>query len=111
MPTELPIACSLSATELPARLALIAELGRDAARVELSGTRATLQFAAGPAVRERVERFVVAESACCAFLVMQVRDEPDAVVLEIGAPDDAALVLEELVEAFQATRTPPSRGR
>ena len=29
MPPELPIACSLSATEMPARLALMAELGRD----------------------------------------------------------------------------------
>ena len=68
MPTELPVACTLSATELPARLALMAELGRDAAGVELGGTCATLRFAAGPGVRERVERFVVAESACCAFL-------------------------------------------
>jgi hypothetical protein len=101
MPTELPIACSLSATELPARLALMAELGRDAAGVELSGTRATLPFAAGPGVRERVERFVVAESACCAFLAMQVRDEPDAVVLDVSAPDDAELVLKELVDAFR----------
>jgi hypothetical protein len=101
MPTGLPIACSLSATELPARLALMAELGRDAADVELSGTRATLRFAAGPSVRERVERFVVAESACCAFLAMQVRDEPDAVVLDVSAPDDAELVLKELVDAFR----------
>jgi hypothetical protein len=100
MPTELPIACSLSPTELPARLALMAELGRDAG-VELSGTRATLRFAAGPSVRERVERFVVAESACCAFLAMQVRDEPDAVVLDVSAPDDAELVLKELVDAFR----------
>jgi hypothetical protein len=110
MPTELPIACSLSATELPARLALMAELGRDAAGVERSGTRATLRFAAGPSVRERVERFVVAESACCAFLAMQVRDEPDSVLLDIGAPDDAEPVLKELVDAFRVTRTPPSRG-
>jgi hypothetical protein len=101
MPTELPIACSLSATELPARLALMADLARDAADVELSGTRATLRFAAGPSVRERVERFVVAESACCAFLAMQVRDEPDAVVLDVSAPDDAELVLKELVDAFR----------
>jgi hypothetical protein len=109
MPTELPIACTLSATELPARLALIAEVGRDAAGIELSGTRATLRFAPGPTVRERVERFVVAESACCAFLAMQVRDEPGAVVLDISAPDDAELVLKELVDAFRVRRTRPSR--
>jgi hypothetical protein len=102
MPTELPIACSLSATEMPARLALIAELGRDALlNVDLSGTHARLRFAAGTGVRGRVESFVVGESACCAFLAMQVSDEPDAVVLDISAPEDAELVLRELVDAFR----------
>ena len=78
MPTELPIACTLSATELPARLAQMAELGRDAlVDVELSGPRATLRFAAGKGVRDRITSVVVAESACCAFLTMDVSDEPD----------------------------------
>jgi MerR family copper efflux transcriptional regulator len=102
MPTELPIACSLSATELPARLAQMAELGRDAlADVELSGTHATVRFAAGAGVRERVTSVVAAEAACCAFLTIQVSDEPDTVVLDITAPEDAALVLHELVDAFR----------
>ncbi len=100
MPTELPIACSLSAAELPARLAQMAELGRDAlVDVELSGTHATLRFAAG--ARERVTSVVAVESACCAFLAMQVSDEPDGVVLDITAPEDAELVLHELVDAFR----------
>jgi hypothetical protein len=102
MPTELPIACSLSATELPARLAHMADLGRDALiDVELSGTRATLHFAAGPGVRERVASIIAAESACCAFLAMDVTEEPDAVVLGITVPEDAELVLHELVDAFR----------
>ena len=102
MPTDLPIVCSLSATELPARLAQIAELGRDALiDVKLSGTQATLRFAAGAGVRERVRSVVAAESACCAFLTMQVSDELDAVVLDITAPEGAELVLYELVAAFR----------
>jgi hypothetical protein len=105
MPTELPIACSLRATELPARLAQIAELGQDAlVNVELSGAHASLRFAAGPDVRERVTGVAAAESACCAFLAMQVSDEPDAVVLDITAPEDAELVLHELVDAFRGER-------
>ena len=52
-------------------------------------------------MRERVESFVVAESACCAFLTMQVSDEPDTVVLDVSAPEDAELVLHELVDAFR----------
>ena len=102
MPTELPIACTLSATELPARLAQMAELGRDAlVDVELSGPRATLRFAAGKGVRDRITSVVVAESACCAFLTMDVSDKPDTVVLSIIAPEDAELVVKELVDAFR----------
>ena len=32
---------------------------------------------------------------------MHVSDEPDTVVLDISAPDDAELVLHELVDAFR----------
>ena len=52
-------------------------------------------------MRERVTSVVAAESACCAFLAMHVSDEPDAVVLSITAPEDAELVLHELVAAFR----------
>ena len=106
MPTELPIACSLSATELPARLAEIAELGRDAlVDVELNGTHASC--ASRPARRARARRgFVAAESACCAFLPCSVSDEPDTVVLDITAPEDAELVL-----TSSSTRSAASRRR
>jgi hypothetical protein len=102
MPSEPPIMCSLTATELPARLALMAELGHDAlVDVELSDTRATVRFAAGAGVRERVTTLAAVESACCAFLAMDVRDERDAIVLRIVAPGGAEPVLHELVDAFR----------
>ncbi len=102
MPTELPLACSLSPIDLPARLAQIAELGRDAlVDAELGATRATLRFAAGTGVRDRVASIVAAEAACCAFLTMRVSDEPGAVVLDIAAPADAEPVLHDLVDAFR----------
>jgi hypothetical protein len=102
MPAELPIACSLSATELPARLAEMAALG-DAALVDerQDATHAELRFAGGAGVRERVEAIVDAESRCCAFLTMRVTGEPDAVVLTIDAPEGAELVLQELLDAFR----------
>ena len=102
MTAELPIACSLSATELPARLAEMADLGRAAlleARTE--GGRAVLRFAAGSGVRERVGRIVAAESECCAFLAMQVSEARDEIVLSITAPEGAEPVLDELVNAFR----------
>jgi hypothetical protein len=110
MPDDaLPIACSLTATELPKRLAEMADLGQAAlveARTE--ATCAELRFAAGTGVRDRVDAVVAAESQCCAFLDMTVTDEPDTVVLTIKAPDDAELVLAELVDAF---RGQPQVGR
>jgi hypothetical protein len=105
MPEELPVACTLSAAELPVRKAQIAALGREAlldARVD--GPRASLRFAAGAAVRERVERFAEAESRCCAFLSFEVKDGPDEVRLTIAAPPEAEAVLAELVAAFESER-------
>jgi hypothetical protein len=105
MPSELPIACSLNARDLSARLAELADLGGAAlidARTE--PTRAQLRFAAAAGVRARVEAIVAAESQCCAFLTMRVSDELDTVVLTIDAPEDAHLVLAELVDAFRSER-------
>jgi inorganic pyrophosphatase len=102
MPAELPIACSLKATELPARLAEITTLGDDALiDVHRALGHAELRFAAGDGIRDRVEAIVHAEAHCCAFLNIEVREEPDLVVLRIIASPDADLVLAELVDAFR----------
>jgi hypothetical protein len=102
MPDELPIACSLSAAELPVRQAQMAELGRDAlVEAQVDGTHAKLRFASGAGVRERVQRFVVGESECCPFLAMRLEDAPGEVRLTIDAPGGAELVLAELVDAFR----------
>ncbi len=45
---------------------------------------AELRFAPGEGVRERVAAIAEAEAECCAFLDIEVRDEPDAVVVRIG---------------------------
>jgi hypothetical protein len=106
MPAELPIACSLSATALAARLSEMAALG-DAALIEArtEPRRAELRFAAADGVRERVDAIVAAESQCCAFLTMRIGDEPGRVALTIEAPAGAEPVLDEIVAAFGG-RTP-----
>jgi hypothetical protein len=102
MPAELPIACSLTASELSARLAEIAALGREAlVDVRREPAHAELRFAAGHGVRDRIDATVQAEARCCAFLTMDVHGEPDLVVLDITAPADADLVITELVDAFR----------
>jgi hypothetical protein len=107
MPTDLPIACSLSETELPARLAEIRALGQDALlSARRVGPRAVLRFTSDPDIRARVEAIVAAESRCCAFLTMRISAEPDTVTLTIEAPEDAELVLQELVDAFGVRAQP-----
>jgi hypothetical protein len=103
MPADPPIACSLSAAELPERMAEIEAIGRDALRaVETSGTRAVLRFHAAPGIRDRLAAIVAAESRCCAFLDMELRAGANAIELTIEAPAGAEPVVHELVTAFRA---------
>jgi hypothetical protein len=105
MPTDLPIACSLTADELPARLADMEAIGRDALlAVVTSGRRATLRFRSRAATRERLAAIVAAESQCCAFLKFGLVDAGDALVLSIDAPPGAEPVLDDLVAAFDHGR-------
>ncbi len=102
MSTELPIACSLRATDLPVRRAQIAALGREAlVSAHVEGQRAELRFDDRPGVRERVERFVAAEGECCAFLTMRIGEAEGDIRLAIDAPGGAEPVLAELVAAFE----------
>jgi hypothetical protein len=103
VPSDPPIACSLSADELPPRLDAIGEIGRTSLlAVEHAGGRAELRFR--PAARDAIAAIVAAEAECCAFLSMELRDEPEALVLTIGAPKGSEPVLHELVGAFSAHR-------
>ncbi|MDO8213191.1 hypothetical protein [Conexibacter sp. CPCC 206217] len=107
MPTRTPIACSLSATELPKRLAEMEAIGADALlTADRTPTTARLRFRASDDTRERLAAIVTAESRCCAFLNFDLRDDAGAIVLTIASPaDDAArLMLDELADAFAATK-------
>src|SRR5437773_7881716 len=87
MPTELPIACSLSATELPERLAQMSDLGRAALLdVEQSGTQAVMYFRRGAGASAQLAALVVAETRCCAFLDMPLRDDGDLLALNLHPP-------------------------
>lgn len=101
MTSQLPIACTLSAAELPARLDAIRAVGRDALRSKRQdGPRAVLLFDLAPDVEQRLAAIVAAEARCCAFLTMTLAAESDAIVLTIDAPADAGPVLKQLLEAF-----------
>lgn len=98
MTPEIPIACTLSADERPARLAEIKALGRDA----LIGTGAdgTLRFRNDPGIRARLAAIVAAESRCCPFLDMELSFSEAELRLAIRAPGEAEPVARELAATF-----------
>ena len=60
---------------MPARRAEIAVLARELVSTEAQGARGVLRFRPAARTRERVAAFVAAESRCCAFLRMELRDD------------------------------------
>ena len=102
MTTSLPIACTLTGDELPARLAEIRAVSRQALRTKtITGGYALLSFDPAPGVRDRLAAIVEAESRCCAFLTMRLADDAGAITLTIEAPEDAEPVLAELLASFE----------
>jgi hypothetical protein len=101
MTEPLPIACSLSATDLRARGEELRALGGDGLldATEEEG-RAVLRFRPGLSIRKRVEAVVAAESECCAFLDFRVEHGEEATVLTISAPNGGAEMAHELAAAL-----------
>jgi hypothetical protein len=75
--TEHPIACTLSAEDAPARLALIESVLTEAlsVRVRLQDT---------PDTERRTRELIAAEEECCPFLRFELRREADALVVDIA---------------------------
>ena len=99
---SMPAACSLAPRDRTAALAWIAALNaaslRDYRRDDLS---LTLVYA--PKARARVLQLVREEQECCGFLTFAVRDDPDAVVLTITAPESGRTQLEPIFDAITAS--------
>jgi hypothetical protein len=99
---ETPIACALSADEMPGRMREIAALGREAlGSVERDGPVAILRFGRGPDVARRLDAIVAGESRCCAFLSLERTEDADGSVLRIAAPPDGSFMVDALVAAFE----------
>lgn len=102
------IACSLSAAELPGRLAAMSALGGEALiDIERFGQIATLRFARSPGIGDRLAAIVASEAECCAFLRMEVSDRAGRLELKITAPPGGEPVLDDLVAAFSAPGAAP----
>lgn len=90
-----PIACTLTPEDHRARIEEIADLTRRTLRSRepiAGGARLTFDPGAEPEVR----RIVAAEAECCAFLRMEIRRAPGALLLDITGPADAQPIVAEL---------------
>jgi hypothetical protein len=101
---ELPIACSLQPGELAARQSELAWAGsRGLLSVDRPDERhAVLRFENDPETGVALERIVAAEGECCPFLSLKV-SEGDAIQLEIDGPAEAGPIIDQLIEAFEAS--------
>jgi hypothetical protein len=100
MPTELPIACTLSAAEMPGRLEEISALGDRLLSRDNDGRRVILSFRRDGDTRGRLEALVAAEARCCAFLELTLSEDDEAISLTILAPEGAEEALGEFAGAF-----------
>jgi hypothetical protein len=100
MTTDTPIACSLSAAELSARLAEMRAIGTDAL-LDVSPD-GVLRFRADEQTRERLEGIIAAESQCCSFLRFDLTEQGGELRLAVTGPEGAEPVASDLVNAFAA---------
>lgn len=100
MTPETPIACSLSAEELPARLAQMRAIGKDALLAVTP--QGTLRFRADETTRERLDAIIAAESQCCSFLRFELAEDGGELLLSVTAPEGAEPLARDLVDAFAA---------
>ena len=92
---DLPIACTLTADGMTARLALIDALAADGlldCTPTESGLRVRLRDT--PEIDQRTRELVAAESRCCAFLDFELGRAGGDLVLDISGPEDAQPVIE-----------------
>ena len=101
--TELPIACSLGADDLSARLRLIAEIGAGhLIGREVEGRTQVLRFRRGDGVRQSLEGVVAAEEKCCPFLEMEIHERDAELILTIGVAAEGAEIAAGLADVFAA---------
>jgi hypothetical protein len=96
---SLPIACTLAPGDLRVRLDSIQALTHEALMgYTRDGLTLALRYA--PGTIERVRAMVAGEQKCCAFLNFDVRQQSDALLVTITAPENARDAADELFAQF-----------
>jgi len=105
MARELPVVCSLGAGDLKQRLAAIGEIGAESLLGRWQdGGRHLLRFRADARTRQRLERIIEAEAACCAFLDLELTEGCCDLTLRVAAPEVGQATADGFAAAFGASR-------
>ena len=99
-----PIACSLSADEVPGRLAAWQAVVAQAAGREPVDGGVRLRFEPADGLAARLAALAEAEQRCCTFFSFSVAVSASGVALEVRAPADAGDLVTALVGAPPTTR-------
>lgn len=93
---QVPVACTLGATDQPARLAAWEDLlGNVIERQHIDGGL-RLTFPADPVLAGRLGELAAKEQDCCSFFGFALRPTTDALLFEVTAPATAAGVVADL---------------
>jgi hypothetical protein len=95
-PTTTPIACSLAAPEVPARLARWQRLGAHVVARTDTGDGIRVRFDDTVSAAE-VAGLAAEEHECCAFFTFTIHIATAGTTLEVGAPADARALVGLLV--------------
>ncbi len=111
MKRPIPIECTLDAGSVDDRVEEWRRfLGEAVTRVERAGTAARLLLVPGDEAQLWASDLARRERACCAFFEFRLDLRPEAVWLEVSAPDDAQPVLDGLLDLTPRAATPPGSG-
>jgi hypothetical protein len=91
-----PLACTLAAADLPARVALLERLRGVASVVERTPHGLLLRFPIDATIEADVRRFAVDEQRCCTFWAFSVGQDDDELVMRWEGPAAAGDLLDHL---------------
>ena len=102
--SELPVACTLGASDGPERMKRWQQLHRiTAPTTQLSSGQLEVRFQPGPEVLAELMDLVAAERVCCAFVNWAVLEDGGQPVLRVTAPPDSPRDVEPIAAMFGVT--------
>ena len=102
-----PLACSIDASEVPARIELLERLRTALRAVERTEHGMLLRFPSRPDVEADVRRFAVDEKRCCAFWGFAVGTAAEEITLRWDAPPQAGELVDQLRDWLAGERSLP----